>query len=1070
MTSGRRDLRVHGMRATLSHEAVAIAVIFLIVTPIGAFPSSTTQVLPPAPGASASHNAISDPAVNRSNLTQWALSRTPQISASVLSIGKVQQTLDLQNSTLIPGDFVPRTCADYSNALVLPSLDELFVTCQAPGVVVAFNATSGIVRYLDSVGESPAGLAFDSPTARLYVANNLSDNVSILNASSGRVTNSVTVEGSPDGLAIDPTIGVLLVSGFSTGNVTEISLLNDSVIGNLSIGPNSEPDGLCVNPANGNLYVAELGASSVGTLSVANGTLIGSTRLSAPPVAIGCDPDTGNVYAATFDSSRTLNVVTVIAGSSGREIANLTAGYYPDSIAVSPQDDYVFVSNGIWGNVSVFNGSTDGVVGSLPTGEFPDAITYDSASHEVFVANSESNDVTVCSDSPLRFVGVFAQNYGPEQIAWNGVTNSLFATTQFSGKLVDIAGDSSQIQSSSWLGYGLDGVIADSSNGHLYVSDPGGMVYDVTGDNSLEEVVHTGTPWGLAYDSLNGYVYVTNYAANNITIINSSRDSIVGWISLVGGELLGGNPEDVTFDATNGYLYVAVHGALGLNPGNISIIDGLTDRYLTSITRYWPGSTPGPSSAIIDNQNHELYVTDDYSDVLAAFNTTSNDLISATPVGVKPEGVTLDTQNGYLYVTNSGSNNVTVVNSSTNLAVGSITVGDAPWGVAFDPTSGDVYVANEGSGTISIVNETHYSITFTEVGLASGSEWGVSLANVTHSSSTAVVGFDVTNGTYPYVVEDIPGWHLTSFPYSGNITVTGAAIDQNLTWSVVVYGVSFVEAGLAAGTRWSVSCAGVLENSTESSLSFQEPNGSYSFSVGTVPGWHLITSSGSGRILVNGSSVTTTLDWAVTQFDVIFSESGLPSGSSWEVILNGSLEEATTTAISFAEPNGSYNYAIGGPPGWHVTGYLRTGSVIVDGSSSMKTISWTVTTYPLTFIATGLPVGRVWTVSVSGSILKTNSSSVAVVEPNGSYQYSVASPAGYEAVPSSGNISIGGSPSEVTIHFESTGGHPTGVPTYFWWAIGIGGPVVVLLAFSLWRCNGRRKRSEGVARQLDGTL
>ena len=68
------------------------------------------------------------------------------------------------------------------------------------------------------------------------------------------------------------------------------------------------------------------------------------------------------------------------------------------------------------------------------------------------------------------------------------------------------------------------------------------------------------------------------------------------------------------------------------------------------------------------------------------------------------------------------------------------------------------------------------------------------------------------------------------------------------------YFVTFSEAGLPAGTLWSVTLGGSTESATNASMSFDELNGTYAYTVGAVAGYSSTPSS--GNVTVAGSSPT----------------------------------------------------------------------------------------------------------------------------------------------------------------------------------------------------------------------
>ncbi len=90
------------------------------------------------------------------------------------------------------------------------------------------------------------------------------------------------------------------------------------------------------------------------------------------------------------------------------------------------------------------------------------------------------------------------------------------------------------------------------------------------------------------------------------------------------------------------------------------------------------------------------------------------------------------------------------------------------------------------------------------------------------------------------------------FPYSQNLW----SLLYNFKYSGTTqrtYTVTFTENGLPSGTTWSVTLAGTTKSSSTNTITFSEPNDSYSFSVGNMNGYTANPSS--GTINVNGMNV-----------------------------------------------------------------------------------------------------------------------------------------------------------------------------------------------------------------------
>ncbi|MGP8074677.1 MAG: hypothetical protein ACLP74_06635 [Thermoplasmata archaeon] len=177
---------------------------------------------------------------------------------------------------------------------------------------------------------------------------------------------------------------------------------------------------------------------------------------------------------------------------------------------------------------------------------------------------------------------------------------------------------------------------------------------------------------------------------------------------------------------------------------------------------------------------------------------------------------------------------------------------------------------------VSFTSVPTYSVTFTETGLAAGTNWtvtvqgrgwwggweGRSVDSIT--SSAASVTFLLPDGTYHYRVAPVFDYSLNGS--HGRFTVAGATLPAiNVTFSALVtYAVTFNESGLPAGTNWSVhvlgfgpTSAGFLrdtETSSGTTVTLNLPNGTYFYNVLRVPGWRVTSGDRFGLFNVSGGS------------------------------------------------------------------------------------------------------------------------------------------------------------------------------------------------------------------------
>ena len=113
--------------------------------------------------------------------------------------------------------------------------------------------------------------------------------------------------------------------------------------------------------------------------------------------------------------------VVVIDTISGQVINRITGLKGVHGIALAPEFNRGFITNGQANTVTVFDFKTLTKIGDdIPVGKNPDAILYDSATKAVFVFNGASKTLTVIDPALLAVVGSSDLEGRPEFAATNG--------------------------------------------------------------------------------------------------------------------------------------------------------------------------------------------------------------------------------------------------------------------------------------------------------------------------------------------------------------------------------------------------------------------------------------------------------------------------------------------------------------------------------------------------------------------------------------------------------------------------------------------------------------------------
>jgi hypothetical protein len=317
-------------------------------------------------------------------------------------------------------------------------------------------------------------------------------------------------------------------------------------------------------------------------------------------------------------------------------------------------------------------------------------------------------------------------------------------------------------------------------------------------------------------------------------------------------------------------------------------------------------------------------------------------------------------------------------------------------------------VVNGAAATITVAfSLTLYALTFGETGLPSATNWSVTVGGSTLVSNTSSIAFQEPNGTYAYKVGALAGYTTN---WTGSVTLSAAAASVAVTFVQVTYDLTFTEHGLPSGTKWTVTIGATASSSTTTSLVVQEPNGTYNYAITPIAGY---TTSWTGSATVNGMAQGVSLSFVQVTYTLGFSESGLPSGTSWTVTIEGSYLSSSTSSIDFTEPNGTYSYAI-----TPVAGYSTTwkGSATVDGGPATVDVEFSQVTYGLEFVETGLPASSSWTVTVDTVSVSSSTESLGFVEPNGTFAWAVTPIAGYTTT-WTGNVTLSAGPATVEIGF-----------------------------------------------------
>ncbi len=754
--------------------------------------------------------------------------------------------------------------------------------------------------------------------------------------------------------------------------------------------------------------------------------------------------------------------------------------------AYDAYNGYIYVTS-IYGYVEIIDPVTENVVGSIYVEGGLYGIVYDSANYNMYVTDVYYNNVAVINTTLNQVVRYVNVGSAPLEELYDASNNYIYVSNYNSNNVTVINGNNNDVVATINTGNGSYGMTLDNQNGYLYVvnSNSNNITVINTANNNVVSSIQTGntSPQCILYDQFNNYLYVSNYETNNISILDPSNDKFIGSIHLI----TNAGPEAMIYDTSNNLIYIADSNessvsilnpsndeitqtlGVGVGPNSLTLCPTTGTIYVlnsnsnslsiiiyiqfTNMTEYSTGNTivfsdvPGyyyysatgpskyianPSEGYFTLNNTSLGINIKFSH-LAVKNYTvffnESGLPSNLKWSVTLNGTTVSTYQNTIYFTlPNGTYDYSV---ETPIAVGS--------GTEFTTTSGGVVIV-DGSG-VEIV------VTYTEEFYLNMSVIPTGSGTVSPSSGWYPAGMDIT--LYPSAYA---GYIFINWTGTGDGSYTGAQPTANIVMKgpinetalfAKVYNVKFTESGLRTGTSWGVSIintAGtvIFQNiTTNDFVTFSLPNGTYTFKVKNVSGYTV--SPRNGKITVVGEQISISVQFSVIPqyYSITFTESGLATGTSWSVTLNGVSETSSNSTIVFNVPNGTYTYTIGVIAGYRTINY--SGAFTVSGNSMVIEVVWSVNLYDIKVSQSGIPNGTSWSVTLTGTTfngksvnvtLFSDNSSVTFTEPNGTYFYKVNLPSEYTSSSYSGKVILNGGSGAASVYAKPVGVAISGTSNY----------------------------------------
>jgi len=288
---------------------------------------------------------------------------------------------------------------------------------------------------------------------------------------------------------------------------------------------------------------------------------------------------------------------------AGEVIDTISVGDGPMQIAITPNGNYVYVTNQDDDTVSVIRTSDNTVVDIISVGDVPQGIAVTPDGNYVYVGST-----------PLKVIRT---------------------------------ADNTEIDSIS-LGHNSKGMAITPNGNYVYMTTTAAnnMLVMRTSDNAVVKSILVGdNPTFIAITPNGSYVYVTKWSDDNVKMIRTSDNTVVDTFSV------GDSPYSIVVSPDGSYVYVG-----SVMDDMVSVIRTSDNTVVDTIS-----ALDSPYGIAITPNGNYVYVSNTGLDTVSVIRTSDNAVVDTISVGDFPYGIAVTPDGNYVYVANFVANTVSVI-------------------------------------------------------------------------------------------------------------------------------------------------------------------------------------------------------------------------------------------------------------------------------------------------------------------------------------------------------------------------------------------------------------------------
>jgi YVTN family beta-propeller protein len=245
------------------------------------------------------------------------------------------------------------------------------------------NLPDTLITAAVAVGDIPSHVAFNPAGTRAYVANQGSNNVSVVNVASGTVIGNVPVSSDAWNVIVSPN-GATAYATTDQGSLYFIATASNTAPAPLVLSAGDALRGLALHPGGGTLYVAGRNTGRIYVVNTVSRGVVDTIIVSGVPQRMAVSASGTELYVANEGAG--VNFVNLLNGSVFT--MPLAAGAY--GLALSPDDAQLYVTVPDLGMLMIIDRAQRTKVDSLMLGGRPRTVAFSRLGESAVVSNENS--------------------------------------------------------------------------------------------------------------------------------------------------------------------------------------------------------------------------------------------------------------------------------------------------------------------------------------------------------------------------------------------------------------------------------------------------------------------------------------------------------------------------------------------------------------------------------------------------------------------------------------------------------------------------------------------------------